>query len=438
MNKIKKYILLTFFISSFLAKQFILAEEKLFQGEINFDFGVFSKNPGNTAFPSRWFEIDFRPKYEKEFSQRINTFFQGKLRHNFNSEIRNRYILNEGYFDFYTGKFDVRLGKQVISWGRADSLKPTDHFKIYDYSDLAKQDEEGIPAVKIDYFLNGYDLEGIFVPVFVKHHFDYSRENRWNPLSYQAFPGNYRVIFEEDNSLDPSRNISSSQFGFRLNRQGKKIDYAFSYSAAYDKMPVSIKTNLKSVNNNTNEAIYNIQPFYSGLKTVGFDWETFLYEFGFRGEMAYSFTKDKKGQRSDIDDPYFQLVTGVDKTFYRVIYDINLFVILQYALDKEFPIHGEENQVEHGFRHFFRQMVLLNSEFKRDELKKFIIKGMYDLEKKDYILQPELKIVSSFGRESRFSKEIYLKADVLAGRTGTFFGAFGKNDRVEAGVNLYF
>ncbi|MFH1288112.1 MAG: hypothetical protein ABII25_05390 [bacterium] len=97
-------------------------------------------------------EVDFSPKLENKFSPSIHSYFEGKLRHNFSDEIRNRYILNEGYFDFYLDKFDVRIGRQIIPWGRADSFKPTDQFKIYDYTDFTKQDEEGIFSLKMDYF----------------------------------------------------------------------------------------------------------------------------------------------------------------------------------------------------------------------------------------------------------------------------------------------
>lgn len=252
-----KDIIFVILISLIIVKQPLLAAGKIIQGEANFNFNVF---PENTVFPSKWIEIDFRPKYEKELSSQINTFFQGKLRHNFNSKIRDRYVLNEGYFDFYTDKYGMRLGKQIISWGRADSFKPTDHLKIYDYTDLTKQDEEGIPAFKINYFFREFDLEGVFVPVFVKHYFYYSGDNRWNPLSHQAFPENYRISFIEDNSLDPSENISSAQFGLRLNHQGEEINYAFSYSAAYDKTPVSINTSFRSINNDPNEMFYTVQP----------------------------------------------------------------------------------------------------------------------------------------------------------------------------------
>lgn len=437
MNKVKCLLLILFSLL-ILMKQPLSVDGKVIQAETNFNFGVFPKSSENADFPSQWTEIDFRPKYEKEFSTKINTFFQGKFRHNFNSKIRNRYILNEGYLDLYTDNFDARVGKQIISWGRADSFKPTDHFKIYDYTDIAKQDEEGIPAVKINYFMNGYDLEGVFVPVFTKHHIDYSGDNRWNPLSSQAFPENYSINFTEDNSLEPDENNFPVQFGFRLNHRGKKFDYAFSYSEVYDRTPVSIKISQKSTNNITNEMLYIVQPVYSKLKTIGFDWETFLSEFGLRGELAYNLTEDPDSVKPDIDDPYFQLVTGVDRTFNRIIGNTNLFILIQYALDKEVTLHGENNQVEHSFKHFFRQMILVNSEFKRDELKKFIIKGMYDLEKRDYILQPEIKIVSSFSRNNRMAKEIFLRADILSGRAGTFFGTFNKNDRIEIGINIYF
>ncbi|MFH1288113.1 MAG: hypothetical protein ABII25_05395 [bacterium] len=239
-------------------------------------------------------------------------------------------------------------------------------------------------------------------------------------------PG-FKIKYEENTSNEPE----IPQFGFRLNHQGSGFDYAVSYSVTYDRTPVYIDGYLKS-------ADYIIQPKYSKLHVIGFDWAAFLSDYGLRGEMAYTFTKDRKGEKADIDDPYFQLVSGIDHTFDRVIAQINIFILVEYVLDKELPKKGKENQVEHSLKHFLRQGIVLNSEFKKDDTKKLNIKWTYNLEKKDYLIQPEFKFIPPQKTTSKASKEVYVRADILSGRDGTFFGTFRKNDKIEAGIKVFF
>ncbi|MDD5772499.1 MAG: hypothetical protein PHX78_03435 [bacterium] len=393
----------------------------------------------NDGFSRKWPEIDFRPKYENGFSSGIHGYFEGKLRYNFSDKIRNRYILNEGYFDLYLNDLDIRLGRQIISWGRADTFKPTDQFKIYDYTDFTKQDEEGILALKADFFSPGFELEGVFVPEFTKNYIVYSEKNRWLPLTLPSnIPSNFKIRDEEDASGEPEPDLSSLQYGFRLNHEGRGFDYAVSYSVTYDHTPVYLDGYLKSIDTTANEAVYAVKPEYSRIQTIGFDWATFLSEYGLRGEMAYTLTKDRKGEKKDIDDPYFEMVSGIDHTFERVIGRINIFILAEYVLDREMPVRGDENQVENGLKHFLRQGIIINSEFKKDDTKKLNVKWIYNLEKRDYLLQPEFKFIPPQKNSSRTSKEIYIRADVLSGRIGTFFGTFRKNDKVEAGIKVYF
>lgn len=301
-------------------------------------------------------EVDFRPKLESDFSSNTHGYFEGKLRRNFSDEVRNRYILNEGYFDFYLNDVDIRLGRQIISWGRADSFKPTDQFKIYDCTDFTRLDEEGDFSLKIDYFCLDLEMEGV-------------------------------------------GNLSSNQFGFRLNHEGEKIDYAVSYSTTYGRTPIFLRMPAASAD--------------SALNVLGFDWATFLFDYGLRGEMAYTFTRQ-----------YFQLVSGIDHTFDRVIGQVNIFVLAEYVLDEE--------------QHDLKQGVVLSSEFKSDDTKKLNVKLVYNLEEKDYLFQPEFKFIPPQKAAGKTSKEIYVRADVLNGRDGTLFGSFKEDDKIEVGIKVFF
>ena len=62
--------------------------------------------------------------------------------------------LQEGYLKFSAGKADYRIGKQIIVWGRADRLNPTDNLTPRNFTLLTPEDDDqriGSLAAKISY-----------------------------------------------------------------------------------------------------------------------------------------------------------------------------------------------------------------------------------------------------------------------------------------------
>lgn len=65
--------------------------------------------------------------------------------------------VREAYIDFDAEPFSVRLGRQIIAWGRADRINPTDSLSPRDFTLLVPEDEQqrnGIDAVRLRYAIN--------------------------------------------------------------------------------------------------------------------------------------------------------------------------------------------------------------------------------------------------------------------------------------------
>ena len=81
-----------------------------------------------------------------------------------------RGALREAYLDLSRGPLDLRIGKQIIAWGRADRINPTDNLTPRDYTLLFPDDDDqrlGAPAVKATYHLQrGLTVTAIALPVF--------------------------------------------------------------------------------------------------------------------------------------------------------------------------------------------------------------------------------------------------------------------------------
>ena len=79
--------------------------------------------------------------------------------------------ISEAYVNYYTDNIDWRLGRQVINWGSAFNLQPTNYFNPYDLRFLNSfEEKKGIQAVKGTYYSeNNIEATGVITPFFDAH-----------------------------------------------------------------------------------------------------------------------------------------------------------------------------------------------------------------------------------------------------------------------------
>ncbi|MFQ5897432.1 MAG: DUF1302 family protein [Candidatus Methylomirabilia bacterium] len=376
------------------------------------------------------------PEVEWAPSESIFFRFSLALRQDFSEEERSRIYPYEGFLDLDRETWAARIGRQFITWGRADSLKPTDVFKRHDYTDLIEDREEAIDAVKLDLFPGGLTLEGVWVPVFDPDMTSFRAENRWTALPEEGeVPGlgRARLTFREGRRVEPSRTLESGQIGVRLNGSSRGWDFAGMYYYGYDRVPTIIRQEVTRVDPVGSEATITLVPVHKRIHIVGGDFATVISEWGLRAEAAYTLTTDLESDDSEVGDPYLRFTGGVDRTFSRIPVGQSLFVIVEYALDTELPQRGAANQEEvGGLLHFFRHALLLNTTWKYTEFLRVRLEGFVNLEEGDFVLQPELSWQPMDGMT------IVLGGDVLGGRRDTFFGTFRDNDRVRVRISYAF
>ena len=78
--------------------------------------------------------------------------------------------LNEAYFDAYLEKVDLRVGRQVINWGTADGINPTNEINPKDYTTLSEFELKGtpVPAIMAAYYgPSGAGITGVVVLDYV-------------------------------------------------------------------------------------------------------------------------------------------------------------------------------------------------------------------------------------------------------------------------------
>jgi len=81
-------------------------------------------------------------------------------------------MLRETYLDLSLGPLDIRAGRQIIVWGRADGINPTDNISPRDFTLLVADDDDqrfGLGAVKASLYAGSVSFTGLWLPEPAMH-----------------------------------------------------------------------------------------------------------------------------------------------------------------------------------------------------------------------------------------------------------------------------
>ncbi len=384
--------------------------------------------------------VDYRnaltaiPKVDWTPSEGLLLHLSTLLRKDFSEESRSQVELYDGFVNLDREGWSLKAGRQFITWGRADSFRPTDVFKRYDFTDLIENREEATDTVKLDLFQGPWTLEGVWAPVFNPDTISYRPENRWNGLPPTTqVPGLALVNLSYRTApTQPAAALGSGQVGVRLSGSAQGWDFAGMYYYGYDRVPTITRKEVAWFDPLARAALVTLVPIHKRIQVFGGDVATAISGWGLRGEASYTLTADL-GPGISGNDPYFRFTGGVDRTFSRLPIGESLSIILQYALDTEPRQPGPINQqVVDPRLHPFQHALMVNNIWKYTEFIRLNAKGYVNLEQGDYVIQSEVSW------QPIDSMTVVVGGDVLGGRANTFFGQFRHNDRVRFRVSYEF
>lgn len=230
--------------------------------------------------PNDW--MSSRTRLRGELSlQKKNTeiFFSANAVYNSLISDYSGFKIRELFVSQTFGSFELRAGRQIITWGVADALRLSDIISPMDYSEFLAQDYDDIRipenALRLKYSKNSFSAEALAVPVIET--FDLPVDGR-NPWAI-SISGNDSII--TDNV--PDLKIKNMEFGGRLQWFLSGVDFSVSALRTFNKMPVFLldyypKNQLLVCNGN-----------YQRMTMAGFDFSVPLSKFVFRGEFAEYF-----------------------------------------------------------------------------------------------------------------------------------------------------
>jgi len=243
------------------------------------------------------------------FSQQFDAKAKARLSHpdlvGGRSEARFKFV--EGYLNWHGAQLDLRIGKQIVAWGRADAVNPTDNLTPRDFTVLLPLEENqrlGTVALKLDWSLTPeYTLELFATPFF---------EPSKIPLPIPAGARTRERL--------PSRELSDTEVGIKLNHTGGAVDWSLSFYHGYSLLPEIRLADLAPAPG----LLLDLR--YPQIEVVGADVARSYGGYGLRGEAAFVVPRDYDGSRPTVIRPYLFYVLGVDRSFFESL-NVNLQLV---------------------------------------------------------------------------------------------------------------
>ncbi|NIS45509.1 MAG: hypothetical protein GWN61_05650 [candidate division Zixibacteria bacterium] len=370
---------------------------------------------------------------------KANIFGSVEFRNDQADASRDRVYLDEAYLNLYLGSFDIRVGKQIYAWGRADGFNPTDNLTSWDYTDFLDTEDErlGLISARVDYYFGDWILEGILAPTFKPSVFP-DADSRWfsemkTEIPNPQFPAIGQPTIQASYTLAPSvlpeKSLNNTQYAVKLSGIYRGWDFSFSWFDGFDDLPAFHTKTI--VDSGFTSAEIILQPRYHRRRAIGADAATAVGSIGLRGEAAYYLTEDWSGTDPAIDDPYLQYALGADRTFSDVLPGKDLFVLLQWVQEVQIPDRQTVYRIT-DLNHVFRKSVMGKADLSFGEYTKLTFEGIFNVETEDWWVQ------LGFDKSIVDGLNLFAIVDLLGGPQDSFFGPFIDNHRAQVKLKYSF
>jgi hypothetical protein len=213
--------------------------------------------------------------------------------------------LREGYVNAYLGPIDIRLGQQIIVWGKADGFNPTNNLTPTNLSIRSPHDDDrrvGNFASRVFWNMDPVRIEGVWVPLY-------------RAVDLPAFT--YPKYVVEGSTTYPEPEFLRGTYAGKLHLNLSAIDMSFSYLYGYGLLPGLTLQKLTSGDAIPEGGQPEVRISRTAYKqhVIGFDFSTTLGEtFGLRGEAAYRMPLHYE-RLLEAPRPDVQYTLGLDTSF---------------------------------------------------------------------------------------------------------------------------
>ncbi len=148
--------------------------------------------------------------------------------------------LREAFIEYVADSWDLRVGRQIIVWGKADGLAITDIICPRDHAEFfaAEYDDTRIPvdAAKWRYLGNSFDLEFIWLPRFIPAALP-PQGSPW--FRETEFPAGVDVEYQAVS--EPEFNLENGEFAAKASIYTSAVDVAISCFRTWHDTPTAYR-----------------------------------------------------------------------------------------------------------------------------------------------------------------------------------------------------
>lgn len=361
------------------------------------------------------------------FGRPLRLFGTVELRADFADHDRDRVYAEELYADLTYKALDLRVGRQIIAWGKADLVNPTDHLSPRDFTDPLESDDErlGVWAVGPRLQLGDVRWEGAIVPVFTGSIMPIGSP-RWSPpfppqVPNPVIPGQMvRLTYEFAPAREPATTFANVQYATRVSGSVRGWDVSASYFDGWEDVP---RLDRQLAVSGPGTGTVRITPQHLRKRAVGGDLATVVRSFTVRCETAYIRPDPLQGP------DHVQYVLGAERTFGDMLGSGGTFLLVQWIHS---VLPGDFVPSPLDFNYLFERATTVRVQHNVTASAQVVVEGVYEWARDGYYVQPAASY--RFGDNVRVEGLV----DLLGGRATEFFGLFADNRRLQFRVRYSF
>lgn len=267
-----------------------------YKGFLDTYHAVRSQSPGN-LMSSRT-----RARFEATLEKGdVSGYVSLNAVHNGIIDEQTGFFLREAFLTYQKNGWDLKAGKQIVSWGVADGLRVTDLISPMDYTEFLAQDYDDIRvpvgAFRLGYGNQTFHVEVVYVPV---SEFFVLPTDTINPWAVKMNGRTCNLMNQK-----PATKLKNGEYGARATFYFSGIDFSLCALRTWNKMPAIRVEGMDGTK-------LNATALYKPMTMVGGDISMPVNKFVLRGEFAQNFGELLTASGDPIKKNTTNALIGVD------------------------------------------------------------------------------------------------------------------------------